>query len=775
SNTLLVTGTKEGFDVIDRLLQQLDGEDVRARMSFRVFALKQATASKLQETLRQLFANRPPRVKGEPAEPISVVADSWVNALIVGASIEDMSAVSSLIERLDSDQGGPGLAVQVFSLAKADARRVAQTVQSLYREGASGAAGVGQPVTVSADERINAIVVSAGEGDVKRISELVKKLDTDQVARVAEIRVFALRYARAESLSTILNTALNTKPTPLTEQNPNAQSVLQFLARSSDGKELVTSALKEAVLITPDSRVNSLIVSAPVDYMGLLEQIITKLDNSSHQKAKIKVFALQNADARQTAEVLAGLFRLQQTPGQNLAQRSIQYTLVKNSGGAGSTVPAETEVASAILGTEEQSALTVTIDPRTNSLLIGGTEDYVALVSEIIGSLDSSEAQERRTEVYRLRNAQAQEVATAIRTFLDQERQRVTQVLGTEAVGTAQRLLEREIAVVAEPISNTLLLSASPRYFQSIKDLIEELDTPQPQVLIQVLVAEVSLDSALDLGLEWTYKGIPFAAGIDISEAAWIESGFSSAVTGGDYSFLFRALEDKGRLEVLSRPQIVTADNKAAIINIGQTIPLITDSRVTERGDTINSFRYENVGVNLSVTPRIAPDGFVKLEVGTTNSTVSSSTVQVNRNAEVPIINQRIANTTVSVQSGQSILIGGLIGTLDDKRLRKVPFFGDIPVLGHLFRSNRNRQERRELLILLTPQVLTKSELAAKMLDPREMTDEQLRQSRIKDEIKRDEVQKQILDPVFPPDQKFEPKGEPQPKPQDLDDDSVPL
>ena len=87
-----------------------------------------------------------------------------------------------MIERLDSEQGGPGLAVQVFPLAKADARRVATTVQSLYREGTAGSP-TAQPVSVTADERINAIVVSAGEGDVKRISELVKKLDTDQVAR----------------------------------------------------------------------------------------------------------------------------------------------------------------------------------------------------------------------------------------------------------------------------------------------------------------------------------------------------------------------------------------------------------------------------------------------------------------------------------------------------------------------------------------------------------------------------------------------------------------
>lgn len=756
-NMLIVTGGKDAFDVADRVIQQLDGDGVFARVNFKVIPLKKATATKLQSTLQPIFANRPPRVRGETPDPITIVADAWVNALLVGASIEDMATVESLIERLDTDQAEVGLAVQVFPLVKADARRVATTVQGIYREGMPGTT---LPITVTADERMNAIIVSAGDADARRIGELVRKLDTDQVARVSEIRVFALRYAKAESLSSILTSALNTRPTPLTEQSPNAQSVLQFITRSEEGRELVSSALKEAVLITPDPRVNSLIVSAPVDYMGLLEQIITRLDNASHQKAKIKVFNLTNADARQTAELLTGMFRLTQVPGAaGAGVRSIQYTLVKpvaHAAGGGQT---ETEVASAVLGSDEQSALSVSIDPRTNSLLVGGTEDYVALVSQIIDSLDSSSAQERKSEVYRLRNSQAQDVANAVRTFLETEQSRVTKALGAEGQGSSQRVLEREIAVVPEPISNALLISASPRYFEEIRSLIEELDQPQPQVLIQVLIAEVSLDNALDLGLEWTYNTVPFAAGIEISEAKWIASGFSSAVTGGDYSFLFRALEEKGRLEVLSRPQIVTADNKAATINVGQQIPLITDSRVTERGDTINSFRYENVGVNLKVTPRIAPDGFVKLEVGTTNSTVSSSTVQVNENADVPIINQRVASTTVSVQSGQSILIGGLIGTLDDKRVRKVPFLGDIPVLGYMFRSNRNRQERRELLILLTPQILTKSEAHSREVDARTMTDEQLHKSRIKDEIKRDDIQKQLLDPLFPPVPK--PEGAP--------------
>src|SRR5439155_2020006 len=212
------------------------------------------------DTLQRLFANRPARVKGEPPEPITVVADAWVNALIVGAAVDDLGMVTSLIERLDGEQAQLGLTVQVFSLAKADARRVAQTVQGLYREGTPG---LNFPVMVTADERLNAVVVSAGEGDIKRIADLMKKLDTDLVARVSEIRIFPLRYARADSLSGILNTALNTKPAPLGDQSPNSASLLQFITRAEGGKELVASAMKEGVLITPDSRMNSLVISAP--------------------------------------------------------------------------------------------------------------------------------------------------------------------------------------------------------------------------------------------------------------------------------------------------------------------------------------------------------------------------------------------------------------------------------------------------------------------------------------------------------------------------------
>src|SRR5262249_36990564 len=159
---------------------------------------------------------------------------------------------------------------------------------------------------------------------------------------------------------------------------------------------------------------------------------------------------------------------------------------------------------------------------------------------------------------------------------------------------------------------------------------------------------------------------------------------------------------------------------------IGQRVPLIDQSRLDAQNNLTTSFRYEDVGVNLSVTPKISQDGFVKMEIGTTNSALSSSTVQVNKSSSVPIINQRKASTTFSAQSGQTIIIGGLIATTDDKRVKKVPLLGDIPYLGAAFRTTTIARDRKELLILLTPQVLENSQSKVPLENPNDVLRDEL-------------------------------------------------
>ena len=521
--------------------------------------------------------------------------------------------------------------------------------------------------------------------------------------------MFGLKHASATELALLLNTALNTKPESLTSQSADRQELLQFITRTKEENELITTGLKEGVLITPDPRTNSLVVSAPVDNMPLIEQIIIKLDDSSPQIAQIKVFQLKNADARQMAEVLTTLFQLQAAGGQGNT-RSIRYTLVMPLNTKATNVDGEPTI-----GTAEQNALTVTVDVRTNSLLIGGSEHYVALSSQIVEELDSSPAQERITQVYRLKNSQAETLAAALQDFLDQARQRVTSVLGQEAVGTAQRLLDEEVAIVAEPVTNSLLVSASPRYFEQVEEMITELDQPQKQVLIEVLLAEVTLDGTTEWGVQWNTTVDLRGKGISDQETdnnslkldgETVVGGLTASLTGDNWGFILKAMQSDGRLEILSRPQILAADNMVANINVGQQVPVVTGSRITERGDSINNFEYQNVGVQLEVTPRINPEGIVKMDVAPTISSLSSSTVAVSKDFNAQVINNRSASTSVSVQDGQTVVIGGLISTEDDERVTKIPLLGDIPYIGQVFRKTKKKRVRSELLVILTPHVI---------------------------------------------------------------------
>jgi len=701
TNTILVTGSAESFKLVEGMIAKLDGETPEELHQFRIFELRNATATIVQPTLERLFQNRPTR-QGQTNEPVTVVADARGNALIVGAVKEDMELAEQLIKKLEAVPDTDASHVKIFPLANANAADVAETIRNVF-------ADEEELITISADERMNAIVVSGGENDVKRVEAVITQLDGGTTrADVTEIKVFNLTNADAGELAQILTDTLTRKPDPVAGESDLRQPLLQFITRSQDGKDLIATALQRGILFTPDRRTNSIVVTAPVENMPLIKQIVDAMDDAAPRMAKIKVFPLENADARTMADVLTELFRLRDVG--DTSRRSVSYTLVSHEKvPGGEDDDGETEVT---LGTDAQYALTVTVDVRTNSLLLGGTEHYVKLAEDIINELDSSPAQERMTKVYRLKNAQATDIQTALRSFLDQERQRLVQALGEEGMGAAQRLLEHEVAVVAEGSSNTLLLSASPRYFETVAAMIDELDEPAPQVLIQVLLAEVTLDEGKELGVEWRVQksagefDIDSMADFGVQAAIASFGGFSTAVTSDDFQLFLRALKSDGRLEVLSRPQIMATDNQPATINVGQRVPLITNSRVTDEGTTINSITYEDVGIILQVTPRITGDGFVKMDVRPEISSLSDSDIDISENVAATIINRNFAETTVSVKDGQTIVIGGLITANDNIRFRKVPLLGDIPIVGAAFRSETVSRQRRELLVILTPYIM---------------------------------------------------------------------
>jgi general secretion pathway protein D len=296
------------------------------------------------------------------------------------------------------------------------------------------------------------------------------------------------------------------------------------------------------------------------------------------------------------------------------------------------------------------------------------------------------------------------------------------QTSGNTAVSAGARqtanALAGQVTIIADTDTNSLLVRTSPVNYARVKEVLDELDKPVAQVLIKVLIAEVTHDNGQDIGAQLSVLNLrpnrTTGTGdtADLGPLAGSNFGISPTGTGlvvqlleQNFSATIRALETAGKLDVLSRPYILASDNQLASITVGQEVPFITRTQLTDQGTTNNTIEYSDIGILLDVIPHINPDGLVILDVAPEISTLTSSTVPVGTGVNAPIINKRSAISRVGVNSGQTIVIGGLMEDRVIENLSKVPLLGDIPLLGELFKSRQTDKRKTELLIFLTPHV----------------------------------------------------------------------
>jgi general secretion pathway protein D len=202
-----------------------------------------------------------------------------------------------------------------------------------------------------------------------------------------------------------------------------------------------------------------------------------------------------------------------------------------------------------------------------------------------------------------------------------------------------------------------------------------------------------------------------------------------------DYQATIRAIAQAGKLEVLSRPSILARNNQQAVITVGQSVPLITNVRFDTFGNAINSVQYQNVGIILRVTPFITSDGLVEMIVAPEISSLAEQTIPISDGASAPVINLRSADTVVVTPDGQTVIIGGLMQNSKAQTDSKIPFLGDIPLLGNLFKRKMKNQTKTELVIFLTPHIVmdptqlagvTAQERARTELGPKAFKEEEL-------------------------------------------------
>jgi general secretion pathway protein D len=298
------------------------------------------------------------------------------------------------------------------------------------------------------------------------------------------------------------------------------------------------------------------------------------------------------------------------------------------------------------------------------------------------------------------------------------------------AGGQSAKSLDQSTRITAQKSSNQLLIRTRPAQWAEIEGAIKRLDNPPMQVQIETRILEVNLTGELDMGVQW-YLGR--LAGNSSSTTVSDTSGSQGALGSGGaalastdslfYSFVSKnlqvalhALETNGRTQVLSAPSLVVMNNQQAQIQVGENIPINqTTVNTTTSDTTLSSVEYVQTGVILDVVPRINPGGLVYMDIKQQVSNADYS--NVTSTSTNPAIAARSVSTQVAVQSGQTVLLGGLIKQDNSDTSTAVPYLGRIPGLKWLFGSTSKSKARTELIVLITPRVVTGNSQAQQVTD----------------------------------------------------------
>lgn len=503
---LILKGNQADIDALMKVIRQIETFSQTAVPDIHLLFVKHVNSVALSQLMTQVYEQLNTLRGRGTALPATITFIPVVkpNSILVLAPGVDMEAILELAAELDQPVD-PETEFEVFPLKSAVASNVVTTLTTFYPEQNQTAVGLTQRVLAVADVRTNSVIVRARPNDLIEVALLIRKIDQSSTPAVNRVRMFLLKHAVADEMANVINSTIqsvfgapgqSTTGTgqvggggfqQLSQELRDAKSVaLEFLRETKEGSELVRSGILADIRVTTDPRTNTLVVTAPESSMPLMSALIDTLDQPSSNVAEIKVFTLQNSDAIAIADLLENLFDTQQTGGgQNQQQAAVQ-----------------------IVGAEDASSslvpLRFSVDPRTNTIVAVGGAEALRVVEAILLRLDASDLRRRQNTVIKLQNASVVDVELAVSQFLLAQSNLRSQV-GQDLVSNVERL-ETEVIVVAEPATNSLLISCSPRYYVDILKLVEDLDAVPQQVVIQALIVEVILDNTDEFGVELGFQ-----------------------------------------------------------------------------------------------------------------------------------------------------------------------------------------------------------------------------------------------------------------------------
>jgi general secretion pathway protein D len=390
----------------------------------------------------------------------------------------------------------------------------------------------------------------------------------------------------------------------------------------------------------------------------------------------------------------------------------------------------------------------VVADDRTNSIIVIASEATTVHVKKLIDLMDKEIPRGGNLlHVYRLQNANAEDLAKVLMNLPKETRDpRAPAAAPVPAAAAKTAALSRDVNVLADKATNTLIITAERADFKILEGVIRKLDEPRPMVYIEALIMEVSVNKSFNIGVEWRglkdigsgsleglganatglgmggFTGQPIIPQYNATTGTVsMPAGLSLGVIGagiqiGSVIFpnigaVLQAYRKDSDVSILSTPQLLTLNNEDAEINVGKNVPYITrsDTSSTVPGQTFGqSFEYKDVGINLKITPNINEDQFVRLKIDqqvTKLADVSQTTT--------PTTLKRTAKTTVVVRDKETVVIGGMIDDSTSIETAQVPCLGEVPFLGWLFKTMGRGREKTNLFVFITPHIIRNQEEAA--------------------------------------------------------------
>jgi type II secretory pathway component GspD/PulD (secretin) len=368
----------------------------------------------------------------------------------------------------------------------------------------------------------------------------------------------------------------------------------------------------------------------------------------------------------------------------------------------------------------------------TNTLIITDLSANIKRLAKIIAEVERPQPANIQVKTFTLNYGDAEKIAKIL-TDLSKEKTEAPiplpeeiQALGgkPEIYGTVEAFSDKE--------TSSIVVASAPINFPTIDRLIKELDVFPPQAMIEVIIMDVTLGDDFSMGIDYsdatnptsTTEGIKFDADNSGFKESIIHSLLGLATDAATSGFTYRILNSSETIQalafilssqenskVISTPKILASNNLESSITVGQEIPIVESSTTDLANNVTNvDYRYQDVGLILKVTPRISRDGYTNLKVHAQLSDLSPQTI-----INAPVINKREADANVIIPDGQTVVLGGLMRDNDSVVENKIPFLGDIPIFGLLFKKTETVLLKTELLIFLTPYIIKNSEDLAKV------------------------------------------------------------